>query len=152
MTEPAHDMTLIRPPPLRLATAWRQGDCGVTLCALQSYWDAPPDERARVCNGAGTAWVQAWLPKPLRCLQWFANRLWGLDCREAFDIHDWDFLRMPATADGFRESNQRLADNLRRIIESKTKCPPLLWARRRNARRYVYLVSEWGYKAYYDRG
>ena len=49
--------------PTPTATAWHLGECGATLCALVSYWRATPDERKAVCNGAGPAWLQAWLPR-----------------------------------------------------------------------------------------
>jgi hypothetical protein len=130
---------------------WGQGASGVTLCALPSYWRATPEERHSVCNGAGPGWLIEHLPWYLRWTRRLADGLWGLDCNEVFDIHDWDFLFMPPTMEGFVESNNRLSDNLGRYVCAMTSNSLLRWARMRNGRRYMVLVREFGHRAYFDR-
>jgi hypothetical protein len=149
MTEPMNDMTLID----RGADTRERRDVPGTdgLWALRSYWDASPQERARMCNGAGPRWLDRYLPWWLRWVRIFADRLWALDCRRAFDIHDWDYARLPHTPAGKIEADDRLRDNLDSIIRSARGPQWLTELRRREARRYVRLVREFGYKAFFDR-
>lgn len=130
---------------------WSQSASGITLCALPSYWRATPAERHAICNGAGPAWLLEHLPWYLRWTRRLADGLWGLDCHDAFDIHDWDYMFMPATMTGFVASNNRLSDNLMRLIWSQGSPHLLTWARVRNARRYLVLVREFGHRAFFDR-
>jgi len=148
MTEPMNDMTLAADAD----RAERRDVPGTDgLWALRSYWDASPQERARVCNGAGPRWLDRYLPWWLRWVRLFADRLWALDCRQAFDIHDWDYVRLPHTPAGKIEADDRLRDNLDAIIRSARGPQWLTTLRRREARRYVRLVREFGYKAFFDR-
>ena len=121
------------------------------LRALRSYWEASREERARVCNGAGPRWLDRFLPWWLRWLRMFADRLWALNCRQAFDIHDWDYVKLPPTPEAKREADDRLRDNLDSIIRSAWGPRWLTQMRRREARRYVRLVREFGFKAFFDR-
>ena len=149
MTEPTNDTTLLerdRDQPELRQVPGTQG-----LQALRSYWEASPLERARVCNGAGPRWLDRFLPWWLRWLRLLADRLWALNCRQAFDIHDWDYVRLPATPEAKAEADDRLRDNLDAIIRSGTAARWLTALRRREARRYVALVREFGYKAFFDR-
>jgi hypothetical protein len=149
MTEPMNDMTLIDRGPDIAERRDVPGTDG--LWALRSYWDASPQERARMCNGAGPRWLDRYLPWWLRWVRMFADRLWALDCRQAFDIHDWDYARLPHTPAGKIEADDRLRDNLDSIIRSARGPYWLTELRRREARRYVRLVREFGYKAFFDR-
>ena len=148
MTEPMNDMTLAADAD----RAERRDVPGTEgLCALRSYWEASPLERARVCNGAGPRWLDRYLPWWLRWVRVFADRLWALECRQAFDIHDWDYAYLPHTPAGKIEADDRLHDNLDSIIRT-ARAPRWLTAlRRREARRYVMLVREFGFKAFFDR-
>jgi len=128
----------------------------VTLAALPSYWRATPEQKAQYCNGAGPAWLQELLPWWLRWLQWLANSLWGLDCTEPFEIHDWDYAFLPPKAHWKVAADERLRANLMRTIHSRptptTRRGRLLrWARIHNAGRYLNLVRKYGFKAYFDR-
>ena len=143
MGDPLNDVSLLR-------VGMR--DCGgVLLEALESYWQASQAEREAVCNGAGPTWLQAWLPWWLRWLRLFADRLWALNCREAFDIHDWDYVMLPATVEGKVEADDRLESNLLGLILNSGDNQKLQELRLRQARRYVGLVRKYGFKAYFDR-
>jgi len=149
MTEPLNDTTLLEQRVDRAELRQVPGTQG--LRALRSYWEASPLERARVCNGAGPRWLDRFLPWWLRWLRLFADRLWALNCRQAFDIHDWDYVRLPATPEAKIEADDRLHDNLDSIIHSGRGPRWLTALRHREARRYVGLVREFGYKAFFDR-
>lgn len=121
------------------------------LLALHSYWDASPLERARVCNGAGPRWIDAYLPWWMRLLRIFVNRLWGLNCRQAFDIHDWDYAKLPQTPEAKVEADDRLEFNLRALINAAGGPTWLKNLRRQEAARYVFMVRFLGFKAFFDR-
>ena len=123
----------------------------VRLAALSSYWEASEAERRSVCNGAGPRWLDRFLPWWLRWLRVCADRLWALNCREAFDIHDWDYVYLPATLEGKDEADARLEWNLAGHIEAGGGPEWLRSLRRREAERYVRLVREYGFKAFLDR-
>ena len=141
MSEPMNDMSLMdgQPEPV------------VMLAALPSYWEASEERRREVCNGAGPRWLDRFLPWWLRWLRVFADRLWALDCREAFDIHDWDYVFLEPTLDGKEEADSRLDTNLEMLVCALTRPGWLRDLRLREARRYVWLVREYGYKAFFDR-
>jgi len=149
MTEPMNDTTLLERAEDRPELRQVPGTQG--LRALRSYWEASPLERARVCNGAGPRWLDRFLPWWLRWLRLFVDRLWALNCRQAFDIHDWDYVRLPATPEAKTQADDRLHDNLDSIIRSGRGPRWLTALRRREARRYVALVRGFGYKAFFDR-
>lgn len=129
---------------------WAEGKAA-RLMALPSYWRAPEAERQRVCNGAGPRWLDRYLPWWLRWLRIFVDRLWALDCRQAFDIHDWDYVMLPMEVPAKIEADDRLEENLARLIEGETAPAWLRWLRQREARRYVALVRKFGFKAFFDR-
>jgi hypothetical protein len=104
-----------------------------------------------MCNGAGPRWLDRYLPWWLRWVRLFADRLWALDCRQAVDIHDWDYAHLPHIPAGKIEADDRLRDNLDAIIRSAPGPQWLTELRRREARRYVRLVREFGFKAFFDR-
>jgi|GEM_PF-1830377 len=147
MTEPMNDLTLLETDTPEQSP----GPCSSGLSALRSYWDASPRERARVCNGAGPRWLDRYLPWWLRWLRLFIDRLWALDCRQAFDIHDWDYANLPPTPEAKAEADGRLWENLDAMIGRARGPRWLAGLRRREARRYVGLVREFGFKAFFDR-
>jgi len=138
-------------PQDMVATLGRADGGKVALAALPSYWAATREERARVCNGAGPRWLDRYLPWWLRWMRVCVDRLWALNCRQAFDIHDWDYAHLPATPAGKVEADDRLEVNLMAQIEGAGGPGWLRDLRVREARRYVALVRGYGFKAFFDR-
>ena len=58
------------------------------LDAPQSYWDATPEQRARVCNGVGPA---SWPPERRTLLRQASDELLGINFDEPAGIHDWEY-------------------------------------------------------------
>ena len=127
----------------------QKGTFGLT--ALASYWEATPEERARVCNGAGPRWLDAFLPWWLGWTRFFLDRLWALNCRTAFEIHDWDYVYLALTVEGKSEADARLRGNLSSMVWGGSGPIWLKKLRWREAKKYTWLVVEYGYKAFFDR-
>lgn len=94
-----------------------------------------PEDKAIICNGAG---AKGGIKVP--------NTMWGLDCREAFDIHDYDYWR------GENERHKRSADkrmqfNMTTIIVNKGGL--LMWPRMIRATTYFMAVVWRGKKAFW---
>jgi len=53
------------------------------LIAEAGFNELTPEEKAKICNGAGASsdWRSALIP----------NTLWGLDCTQVFDLHDYAY-------------------------------------------------------------
>ena len=53
------------------------------LIAEPGFHNLTFEEKSKICNGAGAAndWRSALIP----------NTLWGLNCTEVFDIHDYGY-------------------------------------------------------------
>jgi len=112
------------------------------MTKLQMPLDIPPGfyqlgmlEKDSICNGAGSA-------KGLKV----PNTMWGLNCIEAFDIHDYDYWR------GENERHKRSADkrmlfNLATIIVNKGGV--MMWPRMYRATTYFVAVAFFGKKAFY---
>lgn len=92
-------------------------------------------EKSTICNGAGSA---SGVKVP--------NTMWGLDCSNAFDIHDYDYWR------GENERHKRSADkrmlfNLATIIANRGGL--MMWPRMYRATTYFVTVAFFGGKAFW---
>ena len=121
---------------------------GVDLEAPASYVNATPLDRSNVCNGVGPAW--AFKSTKLAWLKWLLNRIWGLDCSEIGNIHDWEYHFAEKTEMAKNSADDRFYDNLMEWVHQKSKSRVLLLLRIKRIRKYHYLLKEWGYKAFFD--
>jgi hypothetical protein len=105
----------------------------------ESYRNATDQERSLICNGAGAK-------DGIK----FPNTFYGLDMREAFDIHDWDYHHGKTREDKARADKYMLL-NLMVIIESTTGLKDRLLKplRRRRALKYYEAVVTFGDKAFW---
>ena len=108
------------------------------LISRKAYKDLTPERKAEITNGAGAAndWRSKFIP----------NTLWGLDCTEVFNIHDYDY------SVGFTYEHKCLADTnlllnlVRRINNHKGF---LRIARRYRAMTYYDFVADAGEDAFF---
>lgn len=99
------------------------------------YLDMSPELKAEVCNGAG---AKDGIKVP--------NTMWGLNLKEVFDIHDYDYYM------GEDEKDKRLADRrmlVNAIIMIVNKRGWLMMARGYRAMSYFMAVAIKGKKAFY---
>lgn len=99
------------------------------------YSALDPLVKKEICNGAG---AKDGLKVP--------DTMWGLDCIEAFNIHDYDYWR------GENEQHKRSADkrmlfNLATIIVNRGGV--MMWPRVMRASTYFFAVVWRGKKAFY---
>lgn len=108
----------------------------MAVYAPNSYWEASEEQRAKVCNGCG---AKGGTKVP--------NTMWGLNIKQACNIHDWMFENGATLAD-FYFSNAVFIMNLALIIvENGSKwLAPLRLAR---ATKYFLAVQELGQDAYW---
>jgi len=111
----------------------------VSLRYCEGYDLLTEADKAKICNGAGAAgdWKSKLIP----------NKLWGLDCLEAFNIHDYAYFV------GVDMEDKQMADiqmlvNLMILIDT-TSFFLLRHARRRIAMNYYVAVDEFGDKAFF---
>ena len=106
----------------------------------ESYRNATDAQRALICNGAGA-----------RDGLKFPNTFYGLDMREAFDIHDWDYHHGTTWADKAQADKYMLL-NMMVIIESSTSFTDRMLKplRRRRALKYYEAVVTFGDKAFWQ--
>lgn len=117
--------------------------------ATPNYYAATDAQRAKICNGAGAAWMYSLLPAFVRWFLTFAgNRLFGLDCKEAFDLHDWGYHYREKTKAAKQEEDINMLTNLFTLINEAGGClqKPRIWL----AKLYYKAVAELGYKAFFD--
>ena len=108
---------------------------GNKLYAPNTYWKATPKEKFKICNGCG---AKGGTKVP--------NTMWGLNIKEACNIHDWMFEEGKTLAD-FYFSNAVFIMNLAIIICSGNKwLAPLRLFR---ATKYFVAVQELGQSAYW---
>lgn len=102
------------------------------------YKYLPPDIKAEICNGAGAAgrWISSLIP----------NTMYGLDCVEAFDIHDYDY-HVGISWDDKDRADRRLFENLLILINHAGGW--LQWLRRRRALKYFEAVHHHGAEAFF---
>jgi len=108
------------------------------LISSWGYKNITPEEKARVCNGAGAAgqWISSIIP----------NTMYGLDCTAAFDIHDYDYDVGSSRADKER-ADRNLLMNLLTLIEHRGGW--LRIPRNALAMRYYEAVNEFGDEAFF---
>ncbi len=108
------------------------------LVSCHAYKQLTDDEKAQICNGAGAAgqWISSFIP----------NTMYGLDCTEAFNIHDYDYYA-GITQDDKNQADARLFDNLILLINNAGGI--LQWLRRRRAMKYYEAVHHAGDDAFF---
>ncbi|UOA08610.1 hypothetical protein [Methylobacter sp. S3L5C] len=108
------------------------------LISSWAYKNISVEEKALICNGAGAAgyWINCFIP----------NALYGLDCVEAFNIHDYDYEVGVSLADKDRADNNLLT-NLLMLINERGGW--LKWLRTNRALKYYQAVNEFGKHAFY---
>lgn len=111
--------------------------------ASDTFWSSTPEERLPICNGCGAA-------EGIK----IPSTLYGLDCRIAFDVHDWDY-EFGKTAMEKTQADIRMLSNLVRIIADNTTTFPVIGyilrsLRRRRAGTLYTLVCEFGNSAFYN--
>lgn len=108
------------------------------LQADPGYYTLSAYEKQRICNGAGAAgdWRSKWIP----------NTMWGLDCRPAFDIHDYGYYIGVTQQDKERNDTLMLI-NLLKLIDQHGGV--FSWVRRYRAITYYSAVREHGDEAFW---
>lgn len=111
------------------------------LLSTVGYKYLAPAEKAKICNGAGAAgrWISSIIP----------NTMYGLDCVEAFNIHDYDYDVGVSRYDK-DSADRRLLDNLMIIINHAGGWRQ--WIRRRRAMKYYEAVVMFGDDAFFSKG
>ena len=110
----------------------------VILVSSLGYKNLLPDEKARICNGAGAAgkWISSIIP----------NTMYGLDCTEAFNIHDYDY-EVGVSRDDKNRADRNLLGNLLAIINNRGGW--LYFFRHRRAMKYYEAVQLLGDEAFF---
>lgn len=116
-----------------------EGQGSPSLISSWGYKNISPEEKAKICNGAGAAgqWISSIIP----------NTMWGLDCTEAFNIHDYDYGVGVSLADKDR-ADRNLMDNLLTLINHRGGWLKLL--RHRRALKYYEAVNQFGDEAFFQ--
>lgn len=103
------------------------------LYAPVGYQRLLPEEKADICNGCGAKFgVSKWL---------VPNRMWGLNVKEACNIHDYMY-HIGSTLEDKAEADRVFLNNAIRLINDAS--PWLAGFRRRRALKYyeaVHLVG-----------
>ncbi|MGJ0489609.1 hypothetical protein [Methylobacter sp.] len=131
----------IKDPLRKDAPLFSLADQKPELLSDAGYKQLTTEEKARICNGAGAAgrWISSFIP----------NTMYGLDCIEAFDIHDYDYHVGITRADKDR-ADRRMLDNLLILINHAGGL--LAWLRRRRAMKYYEAVHQFGDSAFFHKG
>lgn len=113
------------------------------IVASDAFWSSTPEERSLICNGCGAA--DGFV---------IPSTIYGLNCRIAFDVHDWDY-EFGKTAMDKSRADIRMLCNLARLVTDGTTTFPFIGnilrsLRRRRAGTYYALVCEFGNKAFYN--
>lgn len=108
------------------------------LDSTWSYKQLTPEQKKEICNGAGAAgqWISCFIP----------NTMYGLNCVEAFNIHDYDY-HVGVTREDKKIADRRLLENLMIIINHKGGW--LQFLRRRRAMKYYEAVHHKGDEAFF---
>jgi hypothetical protein len=115
-----------------------QRKSGPGLISSWAYKNITPEEKARICNGAGAAgnWISSIIP----------NTMYGLDCTEAFNIHDYDYDVGVSQADKDR-ADRNLLNNLLTLINHQGGW--LMLPRQWRAMKYYEAVQLLGDEAFF---
>lgn len=109
------------------------------LFAPESYWTLSKPFKKVIVNGCGPGgWKFDLVP----------DTIWGLNVREACDIHDFMYYLGSDNEDKDR-ADRVLLNNLNRIIEAKTRWKWLKSFRRRRAMVYYLSVKSFGGPAFW---
>jgi hypothetical protein len=109
------------------------------LYAPVEYWLLNPEEKSRICNGAG--------PKGYGWL--VPDTLYGLSIKSAADIHDYMYY-VGTTLQDKQEADRVFLNNMLRIIEANTSFKPLAWLRTHRAYKYYWAVERFGGPAFWN--
>ncbi len=103
------------------------------------YYALTPEQKAKICNGAGAAndWRSQFIP----------NKILGLDCTEVFNIHDYAYSIGQTDEDKDRADTNMLV-NLVRHIRHKGNTWSRWWAYVLSI-GYYFFVDEFGHDAFY---
>jgi len=109
------------------------------LIAEAGFNDLTPEQKNKICNGAGAAgdWRSILIP----------NTLWGLDCTQVFDLHDYAY-HVGRTYEEKCRADISMLINLIRFINKKGGW--LSVARRYRAVTYYDAVFELGEDAFFN--
>ena len=107
------------------------------LIAEKGWGDLTFEQKSKIVNGAGAAgdWRGAFIP----------NTLWGLDCRQVFDLHDYAYYVGRTKEDKYRADISMLI-NLIKVINQKGGF--LSAFRKYRAMTYYAFVYEFGDDAF----
>lgn len=110
----------------------------IILLCFSGYEKLTRLEKNKICNAAGAAddWKSDYIP----------NTLYGLDCAEVFNIHDYCY-HIGATAEDKEASDYMMLINLLRVIKTGSKI--LGFFRRRRALMYFEFVDIKGSKSFW---
>lgn len=108
------------------------------LISSWAYKNITPAEKAKICNGAGAAgqWISSIIP----------NTMYGLDCTEAFNIHDYDY-QVGASREDKERADRNLLINLLMLINHKGGL--LMLPRQWRAMKYYEAVQLLGDEAFF---
>lgn len=108
------------------------------LVSSLGYKNITPDEKAKICNGAGAAgkWISSIIP----------NTMYGLDCTEAFNIHDYDY-EVGVHLDDKIRADRNLLNNLLTLIDHQRGL--LMLPRQWRAMKYYEAVQLLGDEAFF---
>ena len=100
----------------------------------KGYESLTQEQKARICNGAGAAndWRSAFIP----------NTIYGLDCTEVFNIHDYAY-HIGKTLDDKKRADFAMLQNLLCLINSSGNIVTR-FLRRMRAMDYYDAVVEFG--------
>lgn len=116
---------------MKLPSGYIQTEDGLWL--REPFLHLTESAKAEICNGIGAA---SGLTKNL------PSTIWGLDCHEAGDIHDYDYA-VGGTAADRRIADQVFLHNLYVIIERGWRI--LAWIRKIRARTYYVTLRLGGW-------
>ena len=120
-----------------------------------SWMTATEQERIDNSNGCGAGWKSEknWFKRRWKNLlnKIIPEHVWGLYIGDCCNWHDFDFTFLEKTKANFKKANERLYNNVKLRIESKTNNRLLKWARLRRAKKIKWFVdSKAGWEAFLE--
>ena len=110
------------------------------LFAPESYWKLTEQQRKDACNGCGTKGIIGHV---------IPDSLWGLDIREACNVHDWMFA-VGETIEDKDEADRVFLNNMLRLVDAGSKNWFTRMIRSRAAVKYYYAVRDCGGPAFWQ--